>query len=134
MRSRWNRANAVLDFDQEQLNQLIAPAFPHSSVDEWQQTEGGLANTNIRLHLSDRTQPILLRLFVRDPKQASKEWNINRLVHQAVPSAEFMYFAMKNPFTAHPYILMEWIDAVRMEDVILDLQASDVERLGRSVG
>lgn len=134
MRNRWNRVNAVLDFGQDQLNQLIAPAFPNSSVDEWLPAEGGLANTNIRLHLSGRMQPILLRLFVRDPKQAAKEWNINRLVHQAVPSPEFIYLAQTNPFTAHPYILMEWVDGLALEDAILDLEASDVERLGRSVG
>lgn len=134
MRDRWNRADAILDFEQDQLNQLIAPAFPSSSVDKWQQAEGGLANTNIRLHLSDRRQPILLRLFVRDPEQASKEWNINKLVHRTVPSPEFIYFARQNPFTAHPYILMEWIDAVRMEDVILDLEADAAKQLGHSVG
>lgn len=134
MRNKWNRDSAILDLDQDQLNQLIAPAFPNSGVLEWQQTEGGLANTNMRLQLSDRSQPILLRLFVRDPKQATKEWNINGLVHQTVPSPEFLYFATENPFTSHPYVLMEWIEASRMENVILNLPAEDIESLGQSVG
>lgn len=134
MRNKWNRASPVFDFKRNQLNQLIAPAFSKSSVVDWQQTEGGLANTNIRLRLTDRQQPILLRLFVRDPKQSAKEWNINNLVRHSVPSPEFIYFAAENPFTAHPYILMEWIDALPMDNLILDLPAKDVENIGQSVG
>jgi len=134
MRSKWNRASSTLDFKQDELNQLIGSAFPNGSVVEWQQAEGGLANTNIRLIVSGQTHPILLRLFVRDPQQALKEWNINRIVRGAVPSPEFFYFAPTNPFTEHPYILMEWIDGVLMEDVILNLPVGEVKTLGKSVG
>jgi aminoglycoside phosphotransferase (APT) family kinase protein len=134
MRSKWNRAKAAIEFEQHQLDRLIEPHFPDSRVVDWQQTEGGLANTNIRLRLNNRTEPVLLRLFMRDPKQAAKEWSINGLVHHCVPSPKFLYFASDNAVTGHPYILMEWIDGVRMESVLLDLQGHDVEALGHSVG
>ncbi|HEY9714572.1 MAG TPA: phosphotransferase, partial [Chroococcales cyanobacterium] len=61
-------------------------------------------------------------------------WNTNKLVHRSVPSPEFLYFGSSDPFTHHPYILMEWVDGVRMEEIILDLSGKDVESLGNSVG
>ncbi|MBC8000931.1 MAG: aminoglycoside phosphotransferase family protein [Leptolyngbya sp.] len=134
MRDKWNRDSAILQFDKPQLNALIAPAFPTSKVKAFVQAEGGLANTNIRLDLDNQAEPILLRLFVRDSKQARKEWQINKLVHSTVPSPEFFYFSPENQFSGHPYILMEWIEGLRMEEVIAKLNADEVVRLGESVG
>lgn len=134
MRKNWNRATSVLDFGIEQLTTLIEPAFPGSRVVECKRTEGGLANTNIRLQLSDGKRPLLLRLFVRDPKQAAKEWKLNALVHKSVPSPEFLHFSTDNSFSGHPYILMEWIDGVRMETVMPNLEENEVRVLAHSVG
>lgn len=134
MRDKWNRDSAILQFDKPQLNALVAPAFPASTVKAFALTEGGLANTNIRLELDNQAEPILLRLFVRDPKQARKEWLINKLVHSTVPSPDFFYFGQDNQFSGHPYILMEWIEGLRMEEVITKLSASEVASLGESVG
>jgi aminoglycoside phosphotransferase (APT) family kinase protein len=133
MRNSWNRATSVLDFGTEQLTTLIAPAFPGCRVVECAQTEGGLANTNIRLRLSDG-RCLLLRLFVRDPRQAAKEWKLNALVHKSVPSPEFMHFSADNPISGHPYILMEWIDGVRLESVLSNLDENEARALARCVG
>lgn len=134
MRDKWNRDSAVLQFSKAQLNEFIEPAFPGSSVLECQETTGGLANTNIRLHLNSQTEPILLRIFVRDSKQAGKEWRINSLVHKTVPTPMFFHFGTENEFTGHPYILMEWIEGVRLEEIIGTVEPSALAVLAQSVG
>jgi aminoglycoside phosphotransferase (APT) family kinase protein len=134
MRETWNRASDVLQFSRQELDRLISPIYSDARVVRWEATKGGLANTNIRLHLDNRNDPILLRVFVRDPNQAQKEWKISELVRTSVPIPEFIYFAPTNEFTGHPYILMEWIEAHRLEERILELEPGEIEDLGIAIG
>src|SRR5262249_14591601 len=80
MRENWSRGTELLDFTRAELNQLLQTAFPDKRVLDSSHAEGGLANTNIRVHLSGGGQPLLLRIFVRDPEQAKKELSVSELI------------------------------------------------------
>ncbi len=138
MRKDWKRASETLKFTKEDLSALVSEAFPQSEVISFEESPGGLANTNIRLQVSGgskaESKAVLIRFFVRDPKQAAKEWCINKLLQESVPMPEFYYYSKSNPISGHPFILMEYLEAQRMEEVILDLDQESANKLGRSLG
>ncbi len=134
MREDWSRATPTLDLSLSDLTRLIQPAFPGQTVVESTPTQGGLANTNIRLRLSHEAQPILLRLVVRDPTAARREYALNRRVFPHTPVPRFLYCTDENPVTGHPYLLMEWVEGARLEVVAPRLRADQLGELGRSVG
>lgn len=134
MRDGWNRATAILELTREELNKLIEPAFPGQEVIEHEHTKGGLANTNIRLRLSQRERCVLLRLFVRDPQQAEKEYRLSALIDGIVPCATAIYFSRDNAITNHPYLILDWIDGERLETVAFNLKSEEVCEVGKSVG
>lgn len=134
MRDGWNRATAVLELTRAELNKLIEPAFPGQEVLEFEHTKGGLANTNIRLRLSGRERCVLLRLFVRDPGQAEKEYRLQALIDGIVPSATAIYFSRDGSIIEHPYMILEWIDGERLETVAFSLRERELRELGKSVG
>jgi aminoglycoside phosphotransferase (APT) family kinase protein len=95
---------------------------------------GGLANTNLRLRLSNGGPPVLLRFYVRSPGAASIEHAIHQRVAGQVPVPAWFYFAPDNPLTHHPYALLEWVDGMRLELAAPTLEAAQLAVLGRAVG
>lgn len=134
MRENWTRATPSLELKPNELTELIAPAFPGQTVKKCQVAEGGLANTNIRVRLSGLENDLLLRLFVRDPQQAEKEYRIYELVAGKLPTPKLFYFAQDNALTRHPYIVREWVEGERLEKAVVNAEADAITMMGHSVG
>lgn len=134
MRERWTRSTPELRLDHAAVGLLLRPAFPEAEIAGIEYVTGGLMNTNIRVTLSGRAEPVLLRLYQRDPALALKEMRLGRKIASHVPVARFIHFAEGNPATGHPYALMEWIDGERLETVVPSLGDGALAVLGASVG
>lgn len=134
MREKWNRATAELQLSNDELTQLIKQTFPGRRVIASELAKGGLANTNIKLILDGDQPPLLLRMFLRDPAQALKERRIYQLIHGTVPAPQVFHFANDNPVTAHPYILMAFVDGCRLESKATTMTDAESRELGLSVG
>lgn len=134
LRENWKLAAPDLDLDKAQLTALVEPAFPGQSVTASAQTEGGLANANLRLQLSQRESPLLLRLFMRDPREGAKEFALNQRLFAHLPVPRFLHFSASNPFTGHPYALVEWVEGTRLELAAGTLDRDSLATVARSVG
>jgi aminoglycoside phosphotransferase (APT) family kinase protein len=135
LRENWARGVPLLNLSVGDVTTLCEPAFPGQRVVECEEARGGLVNTNLRVRLSGQDEPILLRLYTRDPAQARKEWALNRLTADAgVPVPRFLYFAESNPVTGDPYVLMAWVEGVRLETLVGAMEADRLANLGRGVG
>lgn len=134
MREDWNRSTPLVDLTPAELTTLIQPAFPGYTVVANQPTEGGLANTNIRIWLSPGNRPLLLRLYVRSPGDGRKEFALNRLVAGRVPVPHFFYFSEENSITGHPYTVMEWVEGTRLEVAVQTMQPAEIANAGHAVG
>ncbi len=117
MRERWTRTTAELRLDAEAVAKLIEPAFPGATVTEFAYATGGLANTNLRIGLSNRDQPVLLRLYQNNPGQARKEIAILGRVAGQIPVPAVHYFSGDNPITGCAYAVLEWIEGERLENI-----------------
>lgn len=133
MRESWDRSTPWLNLNIDSLTELIQPVFTGCCVISAQPTQGGLANTNYRLELSNVVSPILLRIFSRNPGAARKEFAINQLVKSCVSVPEYFYFADSNSITGHPYALMEWIDGYMLDSVVQS-NTEDISKIAASVG
>jgi aminoglycoside phosphotransferase (APT) family kinase protein len=134
MREDWNRTAAALRLSLAELTHLIQPAFPGRAVVESEVTQGGLANTNIRIRLSGDGPPLLVRLYTRSPIEGRKEAALHRRVAGQVPVPRFLYFAEEGPATQHPYAIMEWVAGQRLEVAARAMDRAQIESAGRSVG
>ncbi len=141
MRSRWRRLDEQIALSSTQLTAIIQPAFPGQAVVASQPTQGGQANTNIRLELSQHPEPILLRLYTREaetsyeiPRSATKEAALHGLLATKLPVPHVLFTADQNPVTGHPYMLREWVPGERLEVVAHALCSEDLVGLGQQVG
>jgi aminoglycoside phosphotransferase (APT) family kinase protein len=111
MRERWTRGEPTLQLTRED----VAALMPDRIVLAIAPTVGGLANTNLRVETT--TGVVHLRLWTRDPAQVAKELAIHDLVRDRVPVPRLLHAADDNPITGHPFAVMEWIDAPRLDAV-----------------
>ncbi len=133
MRTDWERGTEVLSLSPEQATLLLQPALPGRRVLGVRPTEGGRANTNLCLQMEGGGR-CLLRLFVRDPPSGAKEAAILRRLAGRLPLPGLLYFAADNPVTGHPYVVLEWIDGPRLEQVLATCDTATACRLARGMG
>lgn len=134
MRENWTRPDQPLMLSNSELELLLQPAFPRTRVLHSQLASGGLANTNIRVMLYDRKTPVMVRIFTRDASQAEKEFRINSAICGAVPTPEFYHYSSENPVNGQPYVVMQWLDAPRLELVYEKLSPAESTQLAKSLG
>ncbi len=134
MREGWNRATPVFQLSKKEVETLLHPILPSLKVTEVEIAKGGLANTNLKIQRAEEEQPLLLRFCVRDPSSVVREFRLLELVGAAVAAPHIWHFSRENPINGHPFILMDWIDGVRLETVIDRLSREEIWQLGESLG
>jgi aminoglycoside phosphotransferase (APT) family kinase protein len=132
MREDWNKTG-YLELTAPQVEKLLRAAYPSARVASFKPTDGGLANTNLIVHAVDAKNPVLLRLFVREPIAALKEYAIYSLVDGTVPVPKLHFFSRENSVNGFPYMVMEYVEGERLENV-LKIFPEKHRKLGESVG
>ncbi len=134
MREGWNRATALIELSNKEVEELLHPLLPGITVTSVEQTKGGLANTNLKIQIAGDEEPLLLRFCIRDPNSVVKEFRLLELVEGVVPVPFLCHFSRDNPVNGHPYILMQWVEGTRLETVVDTLELSEIADLGESLG
>lgn len=130
MREKWTRETELVELNDDQLTSLIQCAFPGDRVVAAEFAQGGLANTNIRVRLEKYQAPLLVRVFVRDPGEAQKEFALLQRLQNVVPVPKVFSFAASDAA-----IVMEYIeDATRLELHVDELSTQEVMQVGAALG
>ena len=129
MRDSWRR-DPPLSFPIETLDRLIQPAAPDRHVIEAVPTEGGLANTNIRLRLDDGAA-LLLRIPTRDPGGWAREAALHRAMAGIAPTVRH---ASEQSTIGRSVLILDWIEGERLEQIAPIMTDAVLASLGRTLG
>jgi len=133
MRERWTRTAPVLKVDVDEAQALVAPALGDVRVLRVEPLGGGHSNTNLRLHLDGRPNSVVLRLYQRDPTQASKEAAISALVAATVPVPRYLHCG-ERPSNGQTYAIVAWVDGRPLSLAAKKATEDELFAMGRSVG
>ncbi len=134
MRHGWRRLSEWVDLTAAEVAALVRPAVGDARVVSIRPVSGGLVNTNLEVTLSNPPVRVLLRIFRRDPPQARKEAELDRLLVGRVPTAPFLHFAEANPVTGGPYAVLQWIEGERLDHAINTAAPAMLATIGAAVG
>lgn len=118
MKSDWERRKALLEPSMAEIADMLRPACPGRRVESVEPLPGGLVNTNCRVHLAGAREPLLLRIYARDPGACAREQAILDLVRDRLPVPRVFYAAPDGEGGDSPYAVMEWVDGVPLSDVV----------------
>lgn len=131
MQDGWSRSGAQLTLDAAVLERLLAPALGPCNVTAFEPLSGGLANTNYRVTLAGREEPLVVRLYTRDAAVCANEVAIARLVERDVPVPRLLYAA---PDAEPPYVVSSWVEGVKLEEILLAGDPEDAFAAGHAAG
>lgn len=134
MRANWSRARPCIELSNSQLEELIKPVFAGVRVVKAELAQGGLSNTNIIAEISAGKDPVLVRIFERGLESARKEKAISERLHASCPVPEFYYFCEQNPFSGHPYAIVEFMPGRRFETIADSLGLPEQAEVAASLG
>jgi len=136
MREDWIRGDAALAPDPGRVEHLLRRTFKNASMIGMEATSGGLANTNLKVNLSDDSgvRIVTLRYWQRDSHQARKEIALLKRVGSKVPTPKVLAFGDADPSFGLPYAILEWIEGERLDLAAARLEEEALHSLGRSVG
>lgn len=134
MKTGWERANAIVTLDAAALNELIQPVFPAGTVTAAELLTGGLANTLYRISVRNHDRPLVVRLYTRAASACRQDSAIYNLVHAAVPMPTLLYSDPFGSVGGVPYAISEWIEGVRLQDLLLAGDQADAGAAMFAVG
>jgi aminoglycoside phosphotransferase (APT) family kinase protein len=132
MKEGWRPAGPDLVLDRAVIEAMLRPAVPGARVRAARRIQGGLANLNYRVDLEGRTEPLLLRVYLRDPQAAPLEAALSWRLHGLVPVPAFLAVEPSNPATGHAYAITSWLEGERLGSALGP--AETCAPLGRAVG
>jgi aminoglycoside phosphotransferase (APT) family kinase protein len=120
MEEGWERP-PPLELCSEQLNQLIAPAFPGRSVAQHAFLSTGLANTNFRFRLDGAAAEYVLRLYTRDRAAAARELALMKHLSQSsaahIPVPALVYSDPEPQRGDHPYSIWGFVEGQLLQEL-----------------
>jgi aminoglycoside phosphotransferase (APT) family kinase protein len=134
MKERWPRGRPAIALDSLAVEALLQPAFPGATVDAVEPVSGGLINTNVKVTISGRPRPVLLRLYQGNPEGAGTEAAVAARIAGSVPVPRFLYSSARNPLTGDPYAITEWLEGEPLDEVAASLHGPETEHLGQALG
>ena len=134
MQEGWERRHAALALDAAAIAALLAPAFPGHAVLTAALLSGGLANTNYKITLAGGDEPVVLRLFTRDPAACQTELDIYHLAGARVPMPAILFADPTGERSGRPYLVARWIEGTKLDDLLAYGDEAAVTSAAHAVG
>lgn len=108
----WGRARPPTVLSAETVQRLVATGFPGRRVVSAELLPDGLSNTTYRLHLDGRDEPVVLRLYDRDPGACEKEVGVMERVRPTVPVPRVHHAEPDGTDGSPPFALLEFVEGI----------------------
>lgn len=129
----WDRRCAHAPLDVPTLTVLLQPVFPGCRVEAADLVPSGLCNTNYRVKVAGRDQPVLLRRYVQDPEAWAREARLYTHFAGHVPLPELLYATGHAADGGLPYAVQTWVAGERLAER-LPLEAGEAAGLAHELG
>ena len=121
----------------DEVRLLVAPAFPRRHVIGAEHLAGGLCNTNLKVTFDPPHEPVVLRIYRRDPAAYGKEIGLLRLVRQTVPVPEVIYAQAEAPagvIGVGPYALIEYVKGITFQQLKETKDLDAIQQTSSAIG
>ena len=138
----WERVANRVTVAPEQVQSMLRPVYGERGIDAFDMLDGGLANTNLKVILSGATEPVLLRIYVKDPASSAREAAVLKLIRSTLRGAESLALhvpdvlfvgKLEEPVPYH-YSIMTWCAGTQLSATIDQLAKNEVASIGCVLG
>lgn len=127
----WEKTSVTHTLPQGIVEQMLRLAYRDKKLIAYDLMAGGCANLNFKILLEDETQPLILRVYLRDENAAYREQKLAALLKKTVPV----------PLTHHigevdgyHFAITEFMSGIPLRDLLLSDGLYDINAIMCDVG
>ena len=117
LKADWEKTGETVSVGDDVIRAMAAQGLPGAALQFHETISGGCANLNVKLRVSGRDKPLILRIYIRDAGAAQREQALSKLVAPAVPAPEFLYVGAHGGYS---YALVECLEGMTLRDLLLN--------------
>lgn len=129
-KSNWEKTATRHEIEEEIIVAMIQQAYPNKNIESYEVIEGGCINFNIKFKLKERSDLLLLRIYMRDGDAAYKEKSISELLQQEIPVAKVYYVGSASGYN---FAIYEYINGITLRDLLLSNEPYDLTDIMQQV-
>ncbi len=99
------------------IAQILERALPKHVLKSFELLTGGAGNLSYLLHFSGTQDPLVLRIYTRDPSVCQKEVDILRSTSGQLPVPELIYADPKGEDDVGPYVLYRYAEGITFQEL-----------------
>jgi Ser/Thr protein kinase RdoA (MazF antagonist) len=127
-----------VELRREELNRLVARAFPGASIGDFAVLATGLANTNVRFRLEGGEATYVLRIHTREPEAAARELELMRYLSkspaQRIPVAPLVYSHPVGEPGEYAYSIWSFVQGTLLQELFKTLPPSELVSIAGECG
>jgi aminoglycoside phosphotransferase (APT) family kinase protein len=125
----WTRSKGPIVLTTRQAERLVQTGFPGKRVIDLQNLAGGLSNSNFRVQLDSRDEPVVLRIYERNPEACQKEFDLLNHVRRTVPVPDVFHAEPDGLEEVGPFVLMQYVEGITFRQL---KRTRDTQALGEA--
>ena len=130
-KANWEKAHSQHNLANPIIIEMLQIAYPNRAVNHYEVIDGGCANINVRANLAGLDSPILIRVYLQDPKAAYREQKIGQLLSGKVPLPQIDQIGETSGYT---FAVAEFMAGATLRDHLLDDKTLDIAAIMFKVG
>jgi aminoglycoside phosphotransferase (APT) family kinase protein len=132
LETAWRRGQPFVALTPAEIEHTLVVAGLPGRVTAAEPLTAGLRNTNYRLAIAGRPEPVVLRLYTADPSACRREAALAELAAaRGVPVPAFLALA---PEADPPIAVTSWVDGVGLDELLRAAEPKPIEAAVRDAG
>jgi len=116
LKSNWEKKDEIVSLNNATIKKMLHIALPKRILLSHEIISSGCANLNIKLNFQDQTDPLILRIYLRDKEAAYKEQKLCALISNNIPVPKTIYVGDLDEYR---YAIITYIEGKTLRDIIL---------------
>jgi aminoglycoside phosphotransferase (APT) family kinase protein len=109
-------------------------SFTHRRLSLVERFEGGLSNSNFKLHFESAEEPVVLRIYERDPAACRKEIALLSKLRSTVPAPEVLHAEPGGTADVGAFVFLRYIDGITFRQLKSTGSSHEIQQAAYSIG
>ncbi len=127
----WEKADQLFQIEIPTIKAMLDYALPNQPFFSHEVISGGCANLNIKVNLEKRSDPLILRIYLRDKDAAYREQKLADLINQSIPIPEVYFVGDLNDYR---FAVTQYKHGITLRDLLLNRESENIANIMMETG
>lgn len=128
----WESTNLIHQLPEELIKQMVLVAYPNKKLISHELIASGCANLNFKILLQHESNPLILRIYLRDKNAVYREQKLTILLKKTIPVPLTLYIGELNDYN---FAITEFMPGIPLRELLLsNVPVNELEAIMFDIG